>query len=310
MQIIQKVKRQLLFNRDRLSYFHNLSEQKYQRSQQQHLNNIPAISDEDQAIVNQLQQDGIVITSLDQLQISSTPQLLADAAEIIPHLAKVLPSYKNQYLVKASSELLLQYPSLFHWGSELKVLNLVENYLRLPVAYHGVYVRRDLANHVKKKTRLWHLDKEDRKMLKVIIYLSDVCEKTGPFQYISKDLTPWIFHKLRYNYSLIAEEAMKAIISSSHCKSCIGKSGTVIIIDPANIFHRGKIPIKSDRFSLFFDYTSRIPRSPYFCKSCCDIDEMIKLSQGLNKNIKNYVFWNMNLKQQYNQKKKVISMNH
>ncbi|MGB3405386.1 MAG: 2OG-Fe(II) oxygenase [Microcoleaceae cyanobacterium] len=310
MQIIQKVKRKLLFNRDRLSYFHNLSEQTYQRSLQQHLNNLPAISDEDKAIVNQLQQQGIVVTSLDQLNISSTPHLLADATEIIPHLAKVLPNYKNQYLVKASSELLLQYPSLFQWGAELKLLNLVENYLKLPVAYHGVYVRRDLANHVKKKTRLWHLDKEDRKMLKVIIYLSDVSEKIGPFQYISKDLTPWIFHNLRYNYSNITEEAMKAIISCSHWKSCLGKSGTVIIIDPANIFHRGKIPIISDRFSLFFDYTSRLPRYPYYCKSCCDINELIQLSQGLNKTIKNYIFWNWKLKQQYTQKTKVVSMNH
>ena len=306
MQIIQQVKKQLLFNRDQLSYFHNLSEQNYQRSQQQHLNNIPTISDEEKAIVNQLQQQGIVITSLADLGIPLTPQVLTDATAIIPHIAKVLPSYKNQYLVKASSELLLRYPSLFRWGAELKLLNLVENYLRLPVAYHGVYFRRDLANNVKKKTRLWHLDKEDRKMLKVIIYLSDVCEESGSFQYISKDLTPWIFDKLKYNYSQIAEEAMEAIISSYYWKSCIGKSGTVIIIDPASIFHRGKVPVKSERFSLFFDYTSRIPKYPYFCKSCCGIDELVKLSQSLSQTVKNCIFWNFKLQQEYYQKQRFI----
>jgi hypothetical protein len=138
-------------------------------------------------------------------------------------------------------------------------------------------------------------------MLKIIIYLHEVCEEAGPLQYIPKGLTPWIFHKLKYSYGKISDQEMQAIISSTDWKSCLGKAGTVILIDPASVFHRGKVPVKSDRFSIFFDYTSRMPKYPYFCKSCCGINELIQLSQPLSKEAKNCIFWNFNLKQKYYQ---------
>jgi hypothetical protein len=291
IQILPAIKRKLLFNRDRISFFKHLSEQAYQQSLQQHINHLPLLSDQDQAIVNELQHYGIVVTSLDQLEISLTPQLLADAAETVSHLAKISLISKKQYLIKASSKLLLQYPSLFRWGAETKLLNLIENYLGLPVAYHGVYFRRDLANNVKKKTRLWHLDKEDRKMFKIIIYLGDVCSQSGCFQYIPKCLTNWICHHLKYNYGKISDQAIEDLVPRHFLKSCIGQSGTVILVDTAQVFHRGKIPTISDRFSIFFDYTSRIPKHPYYCKSCCQFDELIQLSNSLNKQAKNCIFW-------------------
>ena len=76
-------------------------------------------------------------------------------------------------------------PSLFLWGLQPILLNLIENYLQLPVASHGLYQRRDLLNNTIKRSRLWHLDMEDYKILKVIIYLNDVDETVGPFQYLS-----------------------------------------------------------------------------------------------------------------------------
>jgi glycosyltransferase involved in cell wall biosynthesis len=186
---------------------------------------------------------------------------------------------------------------------------LVEYYLGLPVAYHGVYLRRDLANNIQKKTRLWHLDLEDRKMLKIIIYLHEVCEEAGPLQYISKGLTPWIFHQLKYSYGKISDQKIQAIISSTNWKSCLGKAGTVIFIDPASVFHRGKVPIKSDRFSIFFDYTSRVPKYPYFCKYCCGINELIQLSQPLGQKAKNCIFWNFKVNQKYYQNNHLYQSN-
>ncbi len=302
MQLIQQAKKKLLFIRDQISFVQALSEQAYQQSLQQHLNNLPPISSEEQAIVTQLQQNGIFITSLEHLGISFTPQLLADSVKVITQLVQISPSHKSQYMIKASTDLLLKYPSFFQWGAAEKTLNVIEHYLGVPVAYHGVYFRRDLANTVKRKTRLWHFDREDRKMLKVIIYLKDVGNESGPFQYIPKSLTPQISSKLKCNYGRVSDQTMESLIPDSDWNSCLGKSGTVIFFDAANIFHRGKIPTASDRFSIFFDYTSRQPKHPYFCKSCCGIDELIQLSQPLNSKAKSSIFWSLKLQEEYYQK--------
>ena len=305
MQFLQQAKK-LLFFRDQISFFHHLSEQVYQKSRQYHIDALPLIPPEDQNIVNQLHKEGVVITSLENLALRLTPQILADSEQIIPHLLKILPDDKNQYIIKASSQFLLKYPSLFSWGLEKRLLNIIENYLELPVAYHGIYFRRDLANTVKGKTRLWHLDREDRKMIKVIIYLRDVGDKNGPFQYIPKSIMSLIPDKKKLSYGRISDQKMESIIPSSQWKSCLGKSGTVILVDTAQVVHRGKIPIASDRFSIFFDYTSRQPKHPYFCKSCCKIDELIQLSQSLENKAINYIFWNLNLQNKYNQKTQML----
>jgi hypothetical protein len=79
MQLIQKVKRRLLFHRDRLNPFQDLSEQAYQQSIQYHHKYLPQILDEDKMIINQIQKNGIFITSLEKLGISLTPQILRDS---------------------------------------------------------------------------------------------------------------------------------------------------------------------------------------------------------------------------------------
>jgi hypothetical protein len=93
---------------------------------------------------------------------------------------------ENEFVVHATNEQMMEYPEIFLWGLEQRLLNIAENYLGLPVAYHGSYFRRDIANQVEKKSRLWHMDSEDRKLFKVIVYLNDINDERGPFQYLPK----------------------------------------------------------------------------------------------------------------------------
>jgi hypothetical protein len=196
----------------------------------------------------------------------------------------------------------MKYPSLFLWGMEERLLNIVENYLGLPVAYHGLYIRRDLANGVQRKTRLWHIDKEDRRMVKIIIYLEDVNPDNGPFQYISKSVTPTILRALKQNCGRIKDKDMERVVPPSQWKSCVGSAGTVIMIDSASIFHRGKVPVVSDRLSIFFDYTSRKPKHPYYCKSSFSFNDLITLTKHLSEHKKKCIFWNTALWDKYQQR--------
>lgn len=296
LQSCHKIRNRVLFKIDQTPVLKTLSEQIYKNNIKQHTQLIPTLIVDDSAVVQRLKQDGIFIITLEQLAIYSTSNLLKDANQIIPSLLASLPLHSSTYMIKTSCEKLMELPHIFWWGLQNRILQIVENYLELPVAYHGVYCRRDLANNVENKTRLWHLDKEDRRMLKIIIYLNDVTPDVGPFQYISKHLTDSIFHKFQYNYSYIQEQRMQQVVPKTQWKSCCGSAGTVIFVDPACVFHRGKKPITSDRLTIFFDYTSRIPKHPYYCKSSFSPEQLSTLCDSLSQYQKECVFWRNSLR--------------
>jgi hypothetical protein len=278
-----------------LGFLKQRSEAAYRTSVENFANQLPSLTPIDRPIVDLLEQRGIFITTLSELKLQQTDALLHGVNCILPELSTLSNCRSGEFLIKASSEQLLQHPSIFLWGLEERLLNIVENYLKLPVAYHGVYFRKDLANEVITRTRRWHLDKEDRRMLKIIIYLNNVDEKGGCFQYISDDYTLSIIQRLKYNYGKITNTMMKQVVPPSLWFSCIGPAGTVIIFDPARIFHRGKVPTKSDRYTLFFDYTSRVPQRPYYCKSSFTVHELLTLTDQLSNHQIDCIFWSREL---------------
>ncbi len=88
---------------------------------------------------------------------------------------------------------------------------------------------------------------------------------------------------------------MEQVVPQDYWKSCPGSSGTVLFVDSAHIFHRGQVPIGSDRLSIFFDYTSRMPKYPYYCKTDFSIQQLIALSHPLCSHKKDCIFWNTKL---------------
>jgi hypothetical protein len=263
----------------------------YQKAIEDHLVNLPIISANDTNLIEKIKQEGLVITTLEELAISSTQYLI----QIVEKLKSGQPSksfqHSNQITIHASSEKLMEYPELFLWGLEERLLNIVENYIGLPVAYQGVYFRRDIANQLEKGSRLWHRDQEDQKMIKLIIYLNDVSENNGPFQYIHRNLTLQLAESLKYRPIYIPDKIMRETISPNNFKSCVGDSHTVIIADTANIFHRGKPPISSDRFTIFFDYTSRDYKRASYGTSILPKKYLLLLAKNLSERQKNCILW-------------------
>ena len=272
-----------------ISFLQNLAEIAYQAALKEHVANLPVLSTSDLNLVKAIKGEGIVVTTLAALSIPSTAQMLQAAKSLMPKLPKSISGDKNEYVVHANSEQMMEYPEIFFWGLEQRLLNIVENYLGLPVAYHGAYFRRDITNEVQQKSRLWHIDTEDRKLFKIIVYLNDVNDDVGPFQYIPQSLTSTVVRDLRYKCGYIQEKTMQQVISSSNWKSCTGSSGTVIFADTASLFHRGKIPTALDRFTIFFDYSSR--NIPFHVKSYLPEEDLLKLATKLSKHQRSCVFW-------------------
>lgn len=289
--IATQVRNKILKNLYEVSFIRDPAELAYEAALEKHKSHLPVLSSTDWTIVETLETEGVAVTSLEELSIPSTPQLLQAAKNLIPKISRTISGDENEFVVHATSKQMMEYPEIFLWGLEQRLLNIAENYLGLPVAYHGSYFRRDIANQVERKSRLWHMDSEDRKLFKVIIYLNDINDERGPFQYLPKYLTAKVADSLKYKYGYISDKIMQHVIPQSSYKSCTGPSGTVVIAGTGSVFHRGKIPVDSDRFSVFFDYTSRQPKFPFYCKSSLPMEDLHLLSTKFSKEQKQCVFW-------------------
>ncbi|MEA5550916.1 phytanoyl-CoA dioxygenase [Anabaena cylindrica UHCC 0172] len=255
----------------------------------QHKSKLPALQGHDRLIAETLKRQGVYITSLEDLGLPSTTQMLASTKNYITSMATprdIHAGYKlpQIYTVTDLSE-------FFSWGIEARLQKIIENYIGLSIAFHGVHVRKDFPNEQQLQTLLWHKDSEDRRMIKVIIYLNDVTEKHGPFEYVA---TPASFlEKLNYyrvdyklwrsNYLGIDDKKLMEIIPKSAWKSCPGKAGTVIFVDPRNVLHHGTLRTE-ERSALFFVYTANPPKRPELCSQYND-DTFTRpqLSQQINR---------------------------
>jgi hypothetical protein len=119
---------------------------------------------------------------------------------------------------------------------------------------------------------LWHRDSEDRRIVKIIIYLNDVDEQQGPFEYVPSSFTSGLnFYRLYYKIHNqgINDEKLNKIVPKSAWKSCPGLAGTVIIADTNRLLHHGTIRTE-ERSTLFFVYTTNPPKRPGLCTQYWD----------------------------------------
>ncbi|MGH7999621.1 MAG: 2OG-Fe(II) oxygenase, partial [Brasilonema sp.] len=63
------------------------------------------------------------------------------------------------------------------------------------------------------------------------------------------------------------------------------------IVGTGSVFHRGKRPIADDRLAIFFDYTSRQPKFPFYCKSSLPMEDLYSLYPMFSELQKQCVFW-------------------
>ncbi len=242
----------------------------YQQQLQRHKAQLPTLNTDDRAIVEQIEQNGVYVTSLDALAIPHSHQLLDAAHQIATELAQQsrLPSHAHKHTLMSTAQQLMTHPEIFFWGVSERILKIVESYLGLPVAYDGLSFYYSVADGRDTGPRIWHRDKEDWKMVKVAVYLNDVDEASGPFQCVKPTTNTWLIETLPPHKGLTHSELQLLLntTSSDWLTSCIGKAGTVIFTDTARCYHRGKPPLETDRSAIFFHYFSQYPKNPFYCE--------------------------------------------
>jgi hypothetical protein len=240
-----------------------------------HAKNLPSLSADEQAIVNTCRQEGVCLTSLEALDIPATAGMLRAAEPYLAMMEEIATGEPGT----ASNPVLPQIftvadlPEFSNWGHDARIMRMVENYVGVPVKFQGAHLRRDFANEVPVTTELWHRDDEDRRIIKVFIYLTDVGLENGPFEYIPRHRVgrwkAWrVLSKIQWsrrNGRLgINDGEMAALIPQSEWRACPCPAGTVAIADTRAVFHHGKSR-QLARSAIFLVYTAANPLHPEFC---------------------------------------------
>ncbi len=239
---------------------------------------LPWLGPDDRQLLKQIQRRGVVETHLDTLQLADTDQMWAAAQALVPTLPDTHDragrdenDFEGHCVHADAAQFVRDYPEILLWGLGDRLLDLLENLMGCPPALIGVALRKDCPNGQQIGTRLWHMDGEDKHVLKILIYLNDVGQAEGPFEYVPKDrFNPqyrgWSRMLVRWRRGYNQNQGFEQIVKPKHWQSATGKAGTAILADTAKVFHHGAIATAGERLVLIFAYTTEQPRALALCK--------------------------------------------
>jgi hypothetical protein len=218
---------------------------------------LPVLPTERLALVRDVQAHGVAVTSLDALGLPGTEELKSGTTTLIDHLAD--SARAGTVTVGVPRARVLGCPAVWQWGLNGELLDMVEHYLGQPVRYLGAGMRCERATGEAFGVRQWHRDVEDHRMLKLLVWLNDVDEHGGPFEYVDRDRTSDLTRSMHYVSGFVSDEALTKRVPQAEWRRATGPKWTCVVTDPRNVFHRAMPPTEHDRYSLTLSYTSRSP---------------------------------------------------
>lgn len=237
-----------------------VSDRRYAARLARHADRMPVLAAAQRGIVAEMREFGVAVRDI---------ELPTDVLASADRLTEMLRHrHTTEPCAKASPDELAVDPSLFLFGLVPDMLDLAECHLGLPARFLGVEVKRELVSPADggrhETVRRWHLDHEDRRMFKVIVYLSDVDESAGPFGYVERSNTERVRRLAKHHHDAVSDEDMSTVVPREDWHSVTGRRLTAVYADTGQVFHRVFAPTAAERYSVTFAYSSR---SPYYTYS-------------------------------------------
>ena len=158
-------------------------------------------------------------------------------------------------------ELVAAHPRLFALGLDPRLLDAVESYLHLPCLYLGAILKREAPDGAASGNRRWHVDIEDERMVRLLIYLNEVGPGGGALEYIEAPGTRTLSRSLNYASGYLEDSLVAATLETGR-NSFFGAAGDGIFFDGSRVLHRVSTPTARVRYSLTFTYLTRWPLQP------------------------------------------------
>lgn len=223
----------------------------------------------EQRIVQDLRTYGIATTSLEELFPEGT--ILKRMQNHIVEREPFAESRTKKDFLKHYWDLnpVLSVKNPFVLASLSKnILGIVNEYMEMAskITYMAPMKTLVAKDSTEISSQAWHRDPEEKKIVKMFIYLNDVDEHTGPFIYIPQThyTGKWgkLFPQRPPEGSYPSIEDVRKYIPENAIRTMTGKAGTVIFCDTYGL-HKGGHATKHERimYTAFFAApTSTEPR--------------------------------------------------
>jgi hypothetical protein len=276
-RVANRAKRQVIA---RITPVNRMVVSAHQAKVRAHQADLPLITAEETRLVQEVEQAGVAVTSLDELAIPGSDSLKEILERI--KLSLSLRDPEGASAIKPFHDELLADVRLWQWGLNNRLLDIVENYVGLPVRYYGAAIYREVADGKVEGTRQWHRDIEDHKVFKILIWLNDVGPLGGAFQYIPRPISDPAAQQLRYVAGFVADDQMLGVVPATEWIKATGPQWTAVMADPARILHRASPAVDRDRYSVTFTWTSRHPIKTMPPAESFSAEEEDRLREGLD----------------------------
>jgi hypothetical protein len=245
------------------------------RSARRHYSHEPPVLDElQQGVLDQLRREGYATLPFSELAPELWRQLEQEAARFVAETETELAREREgsesalrrregkEFLVRKYAydvELSLDDPWL-RLGLNTRMLDIANAYLGMwaKLEYVDVWYTPPVEDPERRSSQRWHRDFNDRHLLKAFLYLVDVDDETGPFEYVPRTapgneldhLWPW--RPLGDNYPPEQELAEKI---ADRTVSFTAPKGTIIFCNTCG-FHRGGFATGKARALATVTYSS------------------------------------------------------
>jgi hypothetical protein len=149
----------------------------------------------------------------------------------------------------------------FSVASSRRMLDVANAYLRLwgKLSYVDLwYTAQQPASNERVASQNWHVDFDDKHLLKAFVYLSDVGPESGPFEYVPGShaggrnvVRPWE----PMGYGRVSDEEVSSKVDADEIVTFTGPRGTLILCNTSGL-HRGGFATAGPRILATATYCS------------------------------------------------------
>lgn len=236
-----------------------------------------SLSDEGSRVLSNLNRAGVAVTSVEKLLGPNSPynelssavlqaekdlaaelaaaRLHANDATTIGEKAFVFPLIGDRPLLDPDSV-------YARFALQSPILDITNAYLGMYTRLRHYHVGHTfVTKSAPRESQLWHRDREDRFILKVFVYLSDVNESSGPFSYIPGSHQKGTVRQQASHFvekdgvSRSTDEQIAELLPSDRWAQCTGPKGTIVFADTRG-YHRGGLAREHDRIMYSCMFTS------------------------------------------------------
>ena len=239
------------------------------------------LSEEARRVVHDLDENGIAITSIERLlEGHSVFRELSCAVEALESKRTSILTEKREKAHQSEAigektfniELLGSRPELdlqsvyARFALQPGILQIANCYFRMYTRLRYYNVWHTFASDARpRESQLWHRDREDRFILKMFVYLSDVDDDAGPLTYAAGShlkgglcREPQFF--IEGGVKRSTDSQMAAVVPRTKWITATGRRATVVFADTRG-HHKGGLARKRDRLMYLAMFTSQASES-------------------------------------------------